>query len=205
MPNFSPEEKDLIDKQKKPTEQMPYYYLARRKTLIQISEDFEAYLILQTAAAKAKIQTWLKKTSDANLARADRDEILKRYLDLRKVDSQKVIESIDKKLDSFDEFKTSLLGTPEDANRYASVTELNEFTEVVQRPVDELTLLRETAYMEQNITALADKYLTEYGVSKDTQREINSWKTVFASYQGQPGGAQSKSNTLSNIRNKIGF
>lgn len=183
--NFSEEEQGLIDAQKLTDEALPSYYSASQKNFVQIGRDFESYLILQSTEQKQKMLSWLDEAGNIQEDQKDRDELLTRFLNNRNADAAKRIEELDEMLNGFNEFIANLFKDGEDASRWTTLSELASLNEVLQKPIDEFVLMREQSFHEQNLTSLMLENTEELKTSSDTERELNSWRSVIATYPGR--------------------
>lgn len=202
MANFSQEELELINQQRRDVESLPLYYSADNKRLTQISRDFESFLILQPTEQKQLTLKWVKEANSALEKNVDRDELLLRYAGLRKDDAKLRIEELDEKLNTFDDFKESFLADSEENERWSAVPEVSLLQQSLQQPIDELLLLRDNSFHEFNFAVLVENRTNSDLVNKDTQREISSWQTVVSSYKGTDKAAK-KSGKASSVRGAI--
>ena len=197
MPLFSAAELDIIAKEKKKPEDRPSYYSASDKTFIQISESFEGYLILQPIDQKQKILSWVQKASKEKDKNIDRDALLQKFLNNRKNDAKTRVVELDKKLEDFNSFKSDLVDDGSGNSRYTNILEISLLSQSLQKPVDELMMMREQAAHEVNMVSfLTNRLIPD---NSDTKRELQSWQTVLAAYKGQsPDGQPPKSGGLGN-------
>jgi hypothetical protein len=185
MANFTTSETELINQQARAPAARPYYYNAQRRTPVQITADFEGFLILQTADEKQKTLTWIGSAAKLEEDHKDRDDLLSKYLDLRVVDAQARIDEIGKRTNDFLEFKTNFITDGGDSSRFASIEEVNLLALSLQRPMDRMVVQQEAAYHELVLTnTLKNKLIIEQ-TTEDTQKELKSWQTVVSGYPGQ--------------------
>lgn len=185
---FTNEELQLISEQRKTNADLPEYYSAQSQTSIQISRDFEAYLILQTQDQKQKVLEWIRKALIGQSISADRDTLLNQYIQIRKADAQSRIAELDQKLGNFNDFKTSLLPNDDYVSNFGNVAEISLLCTSLQKPMDELFLKRDQAYHEVVLSDILNSRLTKQKQDANTKKELQSWQTVIASYKGRPSG-----------------
>ena len=149
---WSKEELDAIQKQSM-KDMRPSYYSITNKSYIQISEDFEGYLILQASDDKQKILTWMKDVSKINNDTKDQNELLSRFLQVRSDDTIARIDELDEKLNKYDEMQTDLITDGKDPSRYGSIMELSLMVTSITKSVDNILIQREQAFHEQNMIA----------------------------------------------------
>lgn len=184
MPNYSNQELQIINAQRFPDAERPSYYSSRQKKFLQISRDFEAYLILQTTDSKEKTTSWISRVSEVKADNKDRDDILERYLTVRKTDADAVKAELDEELGGFIQFKSSLFADAEDTDRWSDVGEIQQLIAALQSPMDELALRRELTFHESTIAALLLEEVSKQGVKTTYDTELNSWLEVINLYPG---------------------
>lgn len=187
MPNFTTQELNLIAPERKPASLRPVYYDATQKVLSTISEDFEAFLILQGSESKQKALAWITDAIGLDTKREDQNNILGRFIGLRAEDAAKRTSEISQVMEKYDAFKTDFLTDGTDSSRFADIAEVNIFLQSVQRPLGDIATRRERAVHETNMATLQQAKLDQSKVSKDTLRELESWQTVMSAYKGQSG------------------
>lgn len=187
MANFSSAELQLINRQRKPAGEKPFYFSSDEGIFKEVSDDFEAYLILQTVDHKEETVEWIETSLDILEANEDRDELLERYIELRIEDASARVNELDGKLEDFNSFKEGLLEdrASGDPTRFASIVEVNLLARSLQRPLDEILFLREKAFHEINLASLMLFRLNLSRSNDATQREIDSWENVITAYPGQ--------------------
>jgi len=199
MPNFSNEELAIIKSQRLAAP--PEYYSSDLRTPIEISPDFEAYLILQSQDQKQKSLDWIQQVQSISTNNSDRDALLKDYLAFRKDQANKRIMELDTKLGNYDEYRTGLLSNPtdaEDANKFADVTEVTTMARILQRPIDSLNLLRERAYHETVLVKYWENRMDVDKYDAEGTKELTSWEAVISAYEGEKGSVATSSGAAQN-------
>jgi hypothetical protein len=189
--NLSPDEVEAVEKDKRKEAELPLYYNSDSKQSEPISRDFEAYLILQGVDQKQVIQEWISAVKEIELDTGDRDALLTRFMEHRAEDAALKIEELDEVLGGFDQFKQQLFSDPNadeenpNPNKYSAVAEIDLFARAVQKPIDEVVMIRDGAFHEQNMILLVQTDLEIAGNKEARQGELDTWQQIFAAYKGQ--------------------
>lgn len=170
----------------------PSYYSLKNKNYIQISEDFEGYLILQASDDKQKILTWMADVSKINNDTKSQNELLTRFLEIRSADADARIEELDEKLNKYDDMQSDLITDGNDPSRYGSIVELSLMVTSITNSVDNILIQREQAFHEKNVIATITDILTDDNVTEDTTKELTSWQTIMSTYKGEKNKPKSK-------------
>jgi hypothetical protein len=189
--SWSTEELEKIKNQSLKNLRPSYYYLPN-KNLMQISEDMEGYLILQDQEQKQKLLSWIKDVTKIETENKDRDALLATYLDIRLEDTQARMDEMDEVLNNYAEMQADLITDGDDPSRFATIMDLNLMTRSISRPVEMITMQRDQAFHEQNVTTALKNTLEVIKSDKDTEKELSSWQTVISAYKGQKGKSGSK-------------
>jgi hypothetical protein len=187
IPPLSADEIEKVTKQRKIP--LPKYTSVLTGASTSISEDFEAYLILQPADKKQTILSWINTVKGLELDNTDRDDLLRQWMTIRAEEAALQIEELDEALGGFDEFKRSLTaGDEESPTRFAELVELDLLARALQKPIDELVMMRDEAFHEQNMILLIKNQLDNEGATTESTSELENWSGVIAAYPGQEGG-----------------
>lgn len=189
--NWSTSELEAIKKQTL-KDSKPSYYSLTNKNYIQISEDFEGYLILQGGDQKQKVLTWMSDVSKINNDTKDQNAILNRFLEIRYQDTSDRITELDEKLNKYSEMQTELITDGTDPSRYGSIIEINLMVKCISKSIDNINLQREQAFHEQNMVTAVQNAIQNEQVSDDTTKELTSWQTIMSTYKGQTSKSGSK-------------
>jgi len=181
--NWNTSELDKIKQQM--LDDKPQYYLLPNKLMVPISEDMEGFLILQTQEQKQKILSWIKKVTSIQTANKDRDALLDTYLQVRLQDTTDRISEMDTVLDGYSKMQNDIVTDGDDSSRYAGIIDLNLMIRSISRSVNMITMQRDQAFHEQNLTKLLQLLLTSNKIDDDTQKELSSWQNVLSTYSGQ--------------------
>jgi len=163
----------------------PSYYSITNRNLIQISSDFEGYLILQGADDKKKLLTWMSDVSKINVENKEQNEILTTFLGIRGQDADDRITELDIKLNKYADMQADLITDGNDPSRYGSIVELSLMIRAISKSLDSIAIQREQAFHEKNMVVLLSKIADNEKVDENTQKELTSWQTVASTYKGQ--------------------
>lgn len=183
---FTDEERQLIAEKRKPFNERPNFFNSQTGEEQKISEDFEAYLILQDQAEKQRILQWIRRTIEIIIDNADRDSLLGEYLAIRKEDSELRLQELEEESQRFSAFREDLAVNGD--RRFDTVAELNLLTATLQKPIDSLVIQRDSAFHEQNLITILETRLESEKSDSNTKKELDSWQVVISSYEGVSGG-----------------
>lgn len=155
------ENKELQQVQAKRKPVRPVYYSADLGVDIEISEDFEAVLILLPSSAKQQIQQAINRRSQPDAARKKRDTILKAAL---AVDLEVANAQIDEATATLQQ-NTTVTQTLKDP-RFLAVPETALLMDAVQASSDETLLQRQRAKHNGVMATLIDRSID---TTKDTE------------------------------------
>jgi hypothetical protein len=175
----------------------PLYYSSSNRKYLQISDDFEGYLILQSAEEKRKILTWISDITKINNDTEDQNVLLQRFMDVRSADADDRISELDEKLDNFSELQADLITDGNDVARYSSIIELDAMVRSISKPLDNLLIQREQAFHEKNVIAAVTNTARQEKITDDTKKELSSWQTVISAYKGETQKQKSKTGVAS--------
>lgn len=160
----------------------PEYYNSSVDQTDIISDDFEAYLILQTSAQKQQVLQRLRQNIKVNNDTADRDAILKEFIKQSSEDLTNRLNEVDTVTNNFEDFRSTLLTGDE---RFHSVNEVNRLLYVLQEPIEEVMFIREQIFQEGNINILIGDEAESTQKDDKTKKELETWQKVISAYEGQ--------------------
>lgn len=172
----------------------PYYYSVTNKNLIQISSDFEGYLIIQSADEKRKLLTWMSDLTKINNNTQDQSALLKRYFDTRTADADDRIAELDEKLNKYADMQADLITDGTDPSRYGGIVELNTMVKTISKTLDNISIQREQAFHEKNVITAMGAVLKAEEVTDDYKKELMSWQRIVSTYKGQTQKKKSSTN-----------
>lgn len=180
--NYTVEELLIIEKNRKPILERPLYYNSTTDQSEVISEDFEAYLILQTEASKQKILQRLRKNIKSNNDLSDRDALLKIFSDNIAKNSELKYTELETETDNFDEFRDAIVGTDQ---RFNGLKELSRLIEIIKKPIEEVSFNKDQAFHDGNVNILIGDRIELNKIDSDTKEEYDVWQKVISAYQGR--------------------
>jgi len=178
-------------KQQSLGDQKPSYYSVTNKNYIQISNDFEGYLILQGADDKQSVMDWMTDAVSISNDKKAQTELLNRFLAVRTQDVDARITELDDTLNKYDDMQTNLITDGTDPSRYGSIIELDLMVKSMAKPLDNLTIQREQAFHEQNMIAAITNAIKNESVTEDTTKELTAWQSIMSIYKGQTNKSKS--------------
>ena len=155
----------------------PKYYNAQRGAKLPISEDFEAFLILQGKTRNKEALDWLNQANGYAIADADRDALIDKALDNELVEAQIAKAELGPISDRFSRFRERF-----QLKGFEGVAEAGQFFADVQRPMGEIMSLTSRHQHRIIYANLLKSYLLDNGVTRDQQKQISSWNEPLTSY-----------------------
>lgn len=181
MVDYTTTELDYIRKNRKPSGEKPLYYNSSTDQNEAISDDFEAYLILQKVSTKQKLLQRLRKNIKDNSNYSDRDAILKEMMDKITSNSDLILAELDTETGNFAEFKQAIL---DEDRRFDDLAELNRLVTVINTSIAELSFQRDQAFQDSNVCLILGDKLQVAKSDDKTKKEYDIWQKVVSAYQG---------------------
>lgn len=163
----------------------PSYYSASSQSLIQISDDFEGYLILQNSDEKSSILNWISNLNSINNDVKDQNVLLQRFMSARTADATDRITELDSILNNYAKMEANLITDGNDPSRYGSIVELNLMVTDLARGLDNISIQREQAFHEQNLINAITAVINAEIITDQFQKEVDSWQSIVSTYSGQ--------------------
>lgn len=173
--------KELEYIRKNRNDDKPSYYNSSTDQTDVISDDFEAYLILQKVASKQKLLQRLRKNIKDNNNYADRDMLLNEMIKNVSDNSALAIAELDIETENFSEFKQSIL---DEDRRFDELKELNRMISVINTSISELSFKRDQIFHDNNVCLLLSERLQISKSDSKTKKEYDVWQKVISSYKG---------------------
>jgi len=155
----------------------PTYYSADHRNEIEISEDFEAVLILVPAAAREQARVKLTTQTASVERQQQRDTVLKAALQKDFDNAAAQQQELESVVTANQEFKDQFA-------QYASVGEVGLLLRDAQIDTDEQLLAAERAKHRQVCVSVLLERISSGGVTEDIGRERESWSNVLTEYTG---------------------
>lgn len=167
----------LVNAKKLPESQRPKYFNAAFGTRVAISDDFEAFLILQGKANNKKAVDWLQQANTYALQDSDRDTLLAAFMDNEVEDAAAAAKELAPITNQFAEFRASF-----NVDGFEGVTEIGLFLNDVQRPMSEVVNLGARHRHRQQFAILSKSTIINKGLTKNQLKELNSWFDALTAY-----------------------
>lgn len=180
MIEYTTEELAIIEKNRKVDK--PMFYNSSTDQTEVISDDFEAYLILQKVASKQKMLQRLRQNIKTNTDDADRDILLRTLSTNLTANLNKKLAELDIETNNYDEFRITALN---EDRRFDSLRELSRLFTIIRKPLDESTFNRDQVFQDGNLNILIADRLEISKTDSKTKKEYDVWQTVVSAYQGQ--------------------
>jgi len=180
--NLTNEELKIVDDNKKVSSEKPEYYDSQTDQTNIISDDFEAYLILQQQATKQKILQRLRQNIKINNDTTDRDALLKTFSTNITTNTDKKIAELDQETQNYEEFRDTIIG---EDRRFDALRELNRLMTVIRKPIEELSFMRDQVFQDGNVNILISDRLESAKSDANTKKEFEVWQKVISAYQGR--------------------
>lgn len=181
MVDYTATELDIIRKGRKPSGEKPSYYNSSTDQTEVISDDYEAYLILQKIATKQKILQRLRKNIKDNSNYSDRDAILKEMITNVTSNSASILAELDVETSNFAEFKQSVLN---EDRRFDDLVEINRLITVINTSIVELSFHRDQAFQDNSVCLMLSDRLQSVKSDSNTKKEYDVWQKVVSDYKG---------------------
>ena len=167
---------------------LPTYFDASVQKDVQISRDFEAYLILAPNDLKSAAIAWINTAVQLNHSNLLRDTLVQRATAQEVSNSTLEYNAYQTALTNFQDFRENFL-TEQD---FATVTEVQLFLSDLQAVMDEITTGSDRAQYALTLATVVSRYNDKIAVSQALVEELQSWSVPLGSYTGNetpPGSA----------------
>jgi hypothetical protein len=167
----------IVATKRLPASKRPKYYDSQKGTKVPITEDFEAFLILQGKTRNKEALNWLNEANGYAIADADRDALIEKALSNELTEAQIAKAELGPITDQFNRFRERF-----QIKGFEGVAEAGQFFADVQRPMGEIINLMSRHQHRIVFATLLKSYLLANGVSQDRQKQISSWNEPLTSY-----------------------
>lgn len=155
----------------------PKYYNSQLRKKVTISEDFEAYLILQGRARNKEALDWLNQASEFAISDSDRDALLDKAMANELVEAQVAKAEVGPVIDQFNRFRERFL-----LKGFEGVAEAGQFFADVQRPMGEIMAIGNRHEHRVIAANILRDLLIKGGVTLEQQKQIQSWNEPLTAY-----------------------
>jgi hypothetical protein len=163
-------------KQKKPADR-PDYYNATLAKSVQITADFEAFLILQGSQRNRETMNWLELAQQLMIQDGDRDSLAATTLANDKKDAESSQNELFPLIDLFSRFKQNYLMTG-----FEEVAEAGLLLADMQAPMLEMQSIMNRLVHRSVYGKVTIAFISNSGVTTERQKQIDSWYTPLTSY-----------------------
>ena len=178
LSSLSAEEIDLVKSKQLSVDELPSYFSAILKTEVQISRDFEAFLILAPSELKTTSLDWIQKAVDLHKNNKLRDDLTDITVEQELTNAELKLKEYDKQLQGFQDFRQNFQTNTE----FSGVQEVQLFLTDLQRVIDELSLGRDRAFFDQTVSLVMQKFGDATNISDPQVEELQSWTSVISTY-----------------------
>ncbi len=172
------EEQAYVQKRRKDAANLPVYYDAALRSNIQISRDFEAFLILAPDELKTEANVWIQKAGELQQDTSIRDQLVALAATNEAANAARKIEALDTVLADFSKFRTQFPA----GGQFAQVPEVQKFLFDLQRSVEELSVSRERAEFDNVASQVVLQTQERSRVKPEEIEELRSWSGVLSEY-----------------------
>jgi hypothetical protein len=163
-------------KRLKPT-QRPKFYNASIGAMTRISEDFEAFLILQGRPRNKETVNWLQNAGSYAIQDADRDSLINSAINNELEDATAGARELAPVIDQFTQFRTRFNMTG-----FEGVTEAGQLLADLQRPMNEIITLGSKQRHRQQYARILNEQLVGNGLTANQTKQMNSWFESLTTY-----------------------
>jgi len=163
-------------KRLKPT-QRPKWFNANLGEMTRISEDFEAFLILQGRPRNKETSSWLQKAAGYALQDADRDSLINLAIENEIEDAKAGSDELSPIVEQFNNFRQRFNMTG-----FEGVVEAGQMLADLQRPMNEIIILGAKHTHRQQYASILKNSLVRRGLTANQTKQANSWFESLTSY-----------------------
>lgn len=156
----------------------PNYYNAALQAEQAISQDFEAFLILQNPVTIASTLTWLTTAGLLSELAIDRDSLAFEALVVSRTDTADQLDEVTDSTTLFTTFRNEF-----QAGKFSEATEVSLVIRDLQATADELFAKEDQLRHRQQVEQRVENNLSQ-SVSPAQLRELQSWPTPLSTYTG---------------------
>lgn len=170
------EEQEKVNSNRK--EEKPTYYSSAFKKDIEISDDYEAFLILADSSTRISMQSLINDSSTFKDENAERDELLEKALDLDESDATGALTEIQATLTQFNTLRDKI--TIE--NKFSNITEIGLILSDLQRSIGELTSLQDRLQHASIMGGINRIKVNQDFTTEDDAKQLKSWLNSLQAY-----------------------
>jgi hypothetical protein len=167
----------LVSSRKLPASQRPQYYNANTKATVTISEDFEAFLIMQGRPKNKDTVTWLQSASSYAIHDVDRDSLISYAIKNETDDATAAYNELAPITTQFNKFRQSYNMTG-----FEGVAEAGLLLDDLQKSMNEIMILGSRHQHRKTYASILYSNLSSRGMTADQFKEMNSWFESLTTY-----------------------
>jgi len=167
----------LVETQSKKTSQLPSYFSAGFGDNVQISRDFERFLILKSVDQKSKALNWLTQAKEFGVINSDRDALISSLIKNDRKDAILIGIEVNPFIDQFSRFRLGYV-----TSEFVGVSEVGLMLADMQRPMGELNEISRRSFQRQVVANVAFARLRLSGLTSNNLKQLNSWFTPLTAY-----------------------
>lgn len=157
--------------------QRPTYYNSKTGQDVNISEDFESFLILLPKATKKQGVTWLTQSVTLRQRQLDRDLLLREAISSETDDANAVLLELSLQTLAFTQFRDAVK-----AGKFAETAELGLMLGDMQAGLDEELMYEERQNHLKKLLAVVEQDLNSLGLDANTIQQTQSWLASLLAY-----------------------
>jgi hypothetical protein len=157
--------------------QRPTYYNKNTGQEVNISEDFEKFLILLPGGTKKQAVAWITQSVSMKTRQIDRDLLLREAILTETEDTQAAILELAVQTTAFTLFRQAV-----EAGKFAEVGELGTMLSDLQEGLDEELLYEERMKHLKKLLTAVQLDLDSLGLSSDGIKQTQSWISPLLAY-----------------------
>ena len=180
LDQLAPDELATVTQEAKSEQDLPSYYSASQQTDVQISRDFEAFLILSTSEMKTSALTWINQAVSLNKPNKLRDALAALTVTQELKNSKLQLDAYTQTLGDFETFRQNF----STGSVFSAVPEVQLFINDLQSMIDELVVGQQRAFFDNTIATVIQGTLKNQAVTQAQLEELQSWTTVISAYLG---------------------
>jgi len=176
--DLNPGERGLYEAFRRPDgANLPTYFSSDTNSDVEISREFESFLILTDRGLRSKMVSWLQGTSTRLQTNVGREELFVAMCDVELNASVDEIVEADSELQSFTEFRNELF-----AGKFATVPEVRTLLNDLQLGISAKTRTRDSAQHRNNAASIIAQINQLNDDSLGRQQQAQSWMGVLLAY-----------------------
>ena len=155
----------------------PQWYNAAAGEKVDISDEFEAFLILQGRPRNGETVDWLQNASDYSIEDSDRDALISYALEAEKADAEQAVKELEPVTEKFNKFRERYNMTG-----FEEVVEAGQLLSDLQRPMNEIITLGARHAHRVQFAKVLENRLKNNGLTSDQSKQLNSWFEPLTTY-----------------------